>query len=94
MDRTQDSAKVPKAITTFEGILEGFGSGVDLSKQISIRSRELVDGILGPEPKPETAPDKIQEANTLAEKLEQQAKSFRVSLNEISDQLTRLEGSL
>ena len=91
---------VPESITTstkpesiFENILRKFENDVNLAQQLSVRSRILVEKLIGTEPQPDSKEEVTKDSTVLADKLAQYAEELRLSLNETTDWLTKLEES-
>lgn len=83
-----------KPEATFEGIIRKFEDDVNLSGQLATRSRILVEKIIGTEPQDDAKPEVATDPNTLSDKLARCAEELRVSLNEVSGWLLKLEESL
>ena len=90
----------PVSVTTstkpesiFEGILRKFENDVNLAGQLSTRSRILVEKLIGTETQPDSNKEATKDSNVLADKLAQYAEELRLSLNETTDYLTKLEES-
>ncbi len=94
MNGTGAVAATAPPIATFERITKEFENGVDLAQQLATRSRLLVEKLIGVEPQPDSPEEEKSLSIALSDRLTQSAESLRVSLNEISDWITKLEASL